>query len=66
MKKSEASWSAELWAKCPYCEDYQQIEYEKIDEWWCDFPLCESKDNINYTHKCEECGKEFIVDSAVY
>ena len=64
MKKNEAQWSAELWVDCPYCEEYQQIEYDKIDEWWGVVGnICESTNDLNHVHQCEECKKEFIVEN---
>ena len=67
MKKTYASWISELWATCPYCEESQEIEFSDIDEWWLKLGnICESKEDINHKHICEECGKEFLISETVW
>lgn len=63
MKKTTARWSCELWLNCPHCDEFQEIEFIKIDEWWCYFKIATSETELDYKHSCCECGKDFIVDS---
>ena len=70
MKKATATWSAELWVECPHCEDYQEIKFTDIDDWWCYFgDICESKNNgLEHEHECSNnyCQKVFTVNETEY
>jgi len=49
MKKAAADWMAELWVECPYCEEYQQIDFMAIDEWRGELGgLCTSTSDLDY------------------
>lgn len=70
MKKVEeaAEWCLELWVYCPYCEEYQKVEWDKIPDYFEKFEILASQENIGIIHKCDnaECEKEFIIDKTVW
>ena len=67
MKKTSAEWTADLRTNCPYCGECNFIDYGKIDDWWyCLGYVCESTKDLDYIHTCDDCGKEFIIDSTVW
>lgn len=67
MKTAEANWKAELWATCPYCDEYQEIKWEDIEDYFEKFGICQGED-VDYTHICEdkECENEFKVTRHIW
>jgi len=67
MKKTKAEWTCNLFVECPYCGEYQEINFEEIDEWWCYFGAYrEEFDGLEHEFECKECGKEFIINGSTF
>ncbi len=70
MLKAEkpATWSLELWVYCPYCKEYQKVEWDEIPDYIEEFELLKTQEGIKIIQKCDngDCGKEFEIDKTVW
>lgn len=61
MKETTASWSAKLYVTCPECSEFQEIDFETIDDWPEVIGGVQSTRDLDYEHTCERRNKKFKV-----
>jgi len=70
VKKIEepAEWDLKMWVYCPYCEEYQEVEWSEVPDYFEKFELLSTQEDIKIIHKCDnrECEKEFIIDKTIW
>jgi hypothetical protein len=66
MKQVDATWTVELEAECPHCGKTNDLLL--IDEWYDAFRITtgESRQDVNYKHKCDHCKKDFEIKNIIY
>ena len=67
MKTAIASWYVSMSVHCPHCDEYLDVEFDEVDEWWAvfDWPPS-SSDKVEHEMECPECGESFKINATEY